>query len=125
MTGPLIVCDTFELTMEHPIKSSRENDVNRNIIDSLGFTSYSDVMGRKYTYKLSWVGLARADYENLMDLYAHHLDSGIPITFTYTKWESSENGVDCNLVVSNMTPKGIRSEYFVGFDIELSEINGR
>jgi hypothetical protein len=125
MNKPLLVCDTKSLELDHPIKVNRESNVSRNVIESLGYKSYSDVMGRKYTYKLSWEGLAKAQYDALIELYEHHLDTGIPVTFTYSKWSSSTLGTQCNLVVSSMTPKGIRLEYFVGFEIELSEINAR
>lgn len=123
--NPRIICDTFDITLSRPIKLERDNALSRNIAESLGFNSLSDVMGRKYTYSLSYEGLAKDEYDEIVDLYNHHLDAGIPVTIIYAKWDTTVSGVDCNMELSKMLIKSTRDEYFVNFSITLSEINAR
>lgn len=119
-----LVCNDLDLTIDHPVNYSRSEVLARGIEETLGLRSLSDTTGRKYTYKMSWGGLPKTDYEDLNDIFVEHLDSETPVTLYFDRFDSA-NGVLCNMSIGEMKPKGLLTEYLVEFEIELTEINSR
>jgi len=118
------VCNDLDITIDHPINYSRKEVVARTVDETLNATSWSDVTGRKYVYKMSWGGLSKTQYEDIQELFLEHLDSETPVSLYFERYDSS-NGVLCNMELGEMKPKGFQDSYYVEFDIELTEINNR
>jgi len=118
------VCNDLDITIDHPINYSRKEFVARSVDETLNSTSWSDVTGRKYIYKMSWGGLPKDQYEQLQELFLEHLDSETPVSLYFGRYDSA-NGVLCNMELGEMKPRGIQDNYYVEFDVELTEINNR
>ena len=118
------VCNDLDITIEHPTAYSRNEVVARTVEETLNSTSWSDVTGRKYVYKMAWGGLPKSQYEEIQELYLEHLDTETPITFYFGRFDSA-NGVLCNMTLGETKPKGIQDDYYVEFDLELTEIKKR
>lgn len=126
MNQPNFVCGTNNVTLEHPSEMYRTIVLKESISETLGGNVVSDVLSRKFKYKLSWNGLQKSSVESLLTLANYHVENGVAVTFTYPKWTSTAGGINCIMRIGELKPIGSGSaDYRVEFEMELIEVNNR
>jgi hypothetical protein len=127
MNKPNFQCGAQNVTVEHPVTWTVEpiHSVVNNV--TLDGTHLKDTLWRKYKYTLKWDAMSNDEYDDLEALVNEHVDSNLPVTFTYEKWSQASSGVSCVMEISSRDFRGGsgNTTYYSQVSVILTELEAR
>jgi len=124
MNSPNLVCETYDISPEHPSNWDIRNIVTKDSQVTLGGVLTEDVLHRKYEIVLEWEAMSVTDYDDLEELVNYSLDNNKTIEFTYPKFPQTSSGTTVRAALSSRKRRGGSgaTDYYSTVTLILTEV---
>lgn len=127
MLKPRFKVSNLDFTIEHPDDWDDNNMMIEDTAETVGGTTLTDVLSRKYDMTLKYKTMTKADFDALENAINQAVIKNLNIMFSWEKWSHSASLVECKVRLSprKFTAGSGNSFFYSQVEIKVKEVFSR